>query len=823
MKRFFILGSVTLASAALAAATVIPPEVASCTNFTVCAKDVRAKAVAAVTSAGKEGDVATIAKILGLAAKDGVVTSDTYAIWSAAARQFADLASASRKRGAPKELLAGFREGGSTFGLWSDDSGPRKTGDRKVVEAIGAVLYVKMPQTGLTPALVRRRDLEYLDLMVKVGTESDRLAAYAKVESAALACAKPATTAETNAVLELYKRCLKFHADRKLWKDYAACAEKFAAKTVLSGEWSDECFRARAKAAYCTLGDESVFGPYLAAAAKRPISSANLQTVKAFMNTLFGGNGWGWQHPGHWKRLEPLFASYWQAGELAGFSENDRAFVVLARLAKALAERDYAAAKPAYGGFTAFSAAAQQAARWAVFGWPFGERGRLAEVASEAGAYADAAALLEPGWPRLMACYRAGDRAGVYESAARIATNGNVTANDRFRAGAILASLEAKDPRDFSSRLAQLRGKMEEAAYFSALRESARDFFLLDPTAAGVERVKTVIALSDALKRPEEKLVYDLVYLEKAPQSAGEALATDVFSKLKTENRLGRYAVYDTFEKSKELKVLKSADAPHLAADVEGREACVAACYDASGLHIYLRFNDPEAWKVRDGLAAGPNLEYEIQPGGETTGHWQMLSAAEPGTDAGVEWDSPRKGYKLGPDYIRTDATSTDTTHVFHTFVPWILCWNEFPKEGDVWRYGLVAGWAGQFGALGGGAVHELGRAMLLRFRLAPAVRERMKLSLVRQAAADYRKVRGKFENAEFWCDPHLGDKAFYEKVVEPLLAELDAKAALVTVEKPAAKDIEAVFRDLFRFADFRLALDAEREKWVTASMFSEK
>ena len=830
MKGFFVFGISSVLAASLSAATEIPSEVAACTNFITCAQGVRNKAVATLQAAGKAGDLATIAKLLDAFAKDGRVTVQTYPLWSTAAGQFADLAANSRKRGAPKELLAGFREGGATFGLWSDDSALKKTGGDKVVEAIEGVLYRKMPQAGLSPDLERRRDIEFLDRMVKVGGEKDRQTAYARLEARALACAKPQTAVETNGVVELYRKCLGFHADRKLWADYAACADRLAAKTVLSGAWGATAFRARRMAASVHIGDEGTFGPYQAELAKRPLSPKNLTEAGVYVGTVVGSNPWGWRDAASWTRVESVLAPYWTAKDLSAFSESDRAYVVLSSLAREMARRDYAAAKPLYEKFAAFDGAVQRNARLSVFGWAFGERAYMAELAVEAGEYAEADALLAPlfnvrspmqyGWPMLTARYLAGNRAGAFELAAQLATNGNVKAQDRFRVGVIVACLESKDMKEFADRVAALRGEMTEAEYFDALRASALELFRLDPTAAGRERVAAVVRLSDALKRPEERLAYDLVYLADAPRSAGEALAGNVFAKLKTENRLGRYAVYDTFEKSKELKLLKGAEAPHLAADVEGREACVAACYDASGVHVYLKFNDPEAWKVRDGLSVGPNFEYEIQPGGETTGHWQMLDAVHPMNDAGAVWDSPRKGFKVGADHIRTDAVSTDACHVFHTFVPWVLCWNEFPKDGDVWRYGLVAGWAGQFGALGGGSVHELGRALSLRFRIAPTVRERMKLSLVRQAVGEYRKVRDKFENAEFWCDPHLGDAAFYGKVVKPLVDELDAKAALVVGEKPEAKDVEAVFRDLFRFADFRLALDAERESWVMQGLF---
>jgi hypothetical protein len=139
------------------------------------------------------------------------------------------------------------------------------------------------------------------------------------------------------------------------------------------------------------------------------------------------------------------------------------------------------------------------------------------------------------------------------------------------------------------------------------------------------------------------------------------------------------------------------------------------------------------------------------------------------------------------------------------------------PANGDEWFFSLIAGWAGQFGALGGGGVHEFGRAMRLDFEVTPWQRELLRLGLLRQAVGEYGKVRGQFENAEFWEDPHLGDPTFYAKVVEPWLAELDDVAAQVKSGNniDAATVNRLLDKYLFDLADFRLAIDAKRAAYI--------
>ena len=109
-----------------------------------------------------------------------------------------------------------------------------------------------------------------------------------------------------------------------------------------------------------------------------------------------------------------------------------------------------------------------------------------------------------------------------------------------------------------------------------------------------------------------------------------------------------------------------------------------------------------------------------------------------------------------------------------------------------------------------------------LVFEVTPWQRETLRLALLRQAVGEYGKVRDKFESAEFWGDPHLGDPAFYEQVVAPWLAELDRVAVRVkSGEKLDAATVERLLgRHLFDLADFRLAIDAKRAAYIRDALF---
>jgi len=413
------------------------------------------------------------------------------------------------------------------------------------------------------------------------------------------------------------------------------------------------------------------------------------------------------------------------------------------------------------------------------------------------------------------------------------ATNSTANAATKLSAVFFREYARSTSPADLVKRLEALRPASDAAAgdnatqadkdrfFLSNLRALCRQMFSVSSDKEGTAMLKAVVDLSYRQLWPEERVAYTVRYTEQAPTSAEAALRSGIFDALPRENRLALYNVYSMFSRDAEARRVKGEPAPHLAADAPGREAALVAAYDRRGLHVYMKFNDPDAWKTRDGLARGVGIEYSIMPGEGKPWHWNMLNTAERPSDLEVRWDSPRKGYKHGMEYLVEDSYVGERSHVVHLFYPWILFAYDLPANGDEWFFSLAAGWAGQFGSLGGGAVHELGRAMRLDFEVAPWQREILRLSLLRQAVGEYGKVRGKFENAEFWVDPHLGDPAFYKAVVAPWLAELDAVAKQVKNSDTldAATVNRLLGKYLFELADFRLAIDAKRAAYIRDSL----
>ena len=362
-----------------------------------------------------------------------------------------------------------------------------------------------------------------------------------------------------------------------------------------------------------------------------------------------------------------------------------------------------------------------------------------------------------------------------------------------------------------------------DTRYSQLLGFVQKQVFRTWPDAKGRRLTRQIDALRQEMLHDETRVTYPVKFLSNAPATAEGAALRDIWNELPAENRFGLYRAFNPWREKTWLRLLKSAGpAPHLAADEPGFAGRFAACCDAEGLHIYCRFEDPEAADVRSGMSAGASFEFSIMSDPRTAPHWLSCSIGEPYKYWGVEWDTPHPGYRLTCDGIRTDAFAGDGFSAFHVFQPWTLDYANLPVDGKAWTLVLYAGAAKHAGSLGGGGGHEIGRGAKLVFNLAPEDAAAIRRGALRQAAGRYLSERRKWENAEFWSDPHLGDERFMPEVQKEL-DELDGVVKRIRTEPLSDSDVDALLSEYaFRLADFRLSLERRRAEFLNAEFFKE-
>ncbi len=845
----------------------------SVTNLLTCPPSIRTGYRNALLETGRAGNLKDFGALVDHLAKSGggAVQQPVFDLWVAAAQALVDqgLDAAKKPAARQSEIIAGFREGGTTFGFWSgSDEIAKKSVGATYFDVAVDLLMRKMPQEGLSPALRHRRaqTLSQLERRVLSNAEAGRSAS-ARYRDLAMAI-DPTTEEETNIVIKAmddsFWHLVQYSRDGRGIADLAIFYQEkrapFLAATGLTA-----AMKAREAACYSRMKDSASYAkviPAVEAAIKNPATAMKTALAYDFAMTTVRGDA-PWEEVN--RVLSPLIArsadfDVFDQMNLANFrfkiargknapEDVGAAFAEMQKIYDdAVKARDAENARERQWGIDAAAARKEgkdigpfvrKVPRALPMNLPDRERFGVAAWLMNAGAPELAIPILEriagPASPNAaMELARAFAMAGRRDDAVKAclfveATNSTANAATKISAAFFREYVQASSPDDLVHRLEALRPACDALAgaeatqgekdrfYLARLRELSRKMFTVASDQKGTVLLKAVVDLSYRLLWPEERVNYTVRYTEQAPTSAEAALRSGIFDALPRENRLARYNAYNIFSKDAEAKRVKGDPAPHLAADVPGREAAVVAAYDSSGLHVYLKLNDPDAWKTRDGLARGAGFEYSIMPGEGRPWHWNMFNTADRPVDQGVFWDSPRKGYKHGMEYIVEDWFVGERCHVAHVFFPWLLFAYDLPSNGDEWLFALIGGWAGQFGALGGGGVHEMGRAMRLDFEIAPWQREVLRLALLRQAVGEYGKIRGKFENAEFWIDPHLGDPAFYEQVVAPWLAELDGVAAQVkSGEKLGAATVERLLgKYLFDLADFRLAIDAKRAAYI--------
>ena len=870
--RPFSVGAAVALAVIPAFAAVDLARLTSITNLATCAQTERNAYKAALAETGRAGDLKTFGALVDHLAKNGggAVQNPVFDLWQAAASALVDRGlDASKKPAAEQaEIIAGFREGGSTFGFWigSEEIAKKPVGVA-TLDAAAELLNRKMPQEGLAAAIRFRRDqsLAYLERRVLPSNVAGRSAAerYRKLAIAIV----PVTADDTNVVLKAidnsFWQLVQYSRDGHGIADLSLFyQEKMGDFLEASGQTG--AMLAREAACYSRLGDVDGYKkliPAVEASLKDPDSALTTATAYEFcMGTLRNDAPWGEIR----RVLAPVLA---RANDYDVFDRMKLAAMRF-RIARGLNEaaefrkafdemqaiydgavkaRDEENARERQWGIDAAAARKEgkdigpfvrKVSRSLPDNMPNRERMGAASWLMNAGAPELAIPILEradgldrgTGIELARALAKAGRRADAAKACLVVeATNSTADASTKLSAAFFREYALSTSPADLVRRLESLRPACDAAAgdgatqaqkdriFFTRLRELCRRMFTVSSDKQGAAMLKAVVDLSYGMLWPEEKIVYKVRYQEQAPTSAEAALRAGIFDTLPRENRFARYNPYSIFSKNAEMKRLKGEPEPHLAADVPGREAAIVVAFDHAGLHFYAKFNDPDAWKARDGLARGAGVEYSIMPGEGKPWHWNMLNTADRPTDAGVMWDSPRKGYRHAMEYAAEDCYIGERFHVAHIFFPWIVFAYDLPSNGDEWLFSFIAGWAGQFGALGGGGVHEFGRAMRLNFEIAPWQREVLRLGLLRQAVGEYGKVRGQFENAEFWVDPHLGDPEFYAKIVEPWLAELDAVADKVKNggDLDAATVNGLLSKYLFDLADFRLAIDAKRAAYI--------
>lgn len=313
---------------------------------------------------------------------------------------------------------------------------------------------------------------------------------------------------------------------------------------------------------------------------------------------------------------------------------------------------------------------------------------------------------------------------------------------------------------------------------------------------------------------------YTVRYLKNAPKTA-EAWARSAdyqnWGKMET-----RFMVYAGYECLQDALLLKDTPAEKLKLN-DAKRVGLHIVYDELGVHIYTRINDPDVNEVNLGKRKGASLEWMFRPGDEYAYHSFYFRGIPDNFDIHyVNWAAPTKNYRLTYDGIAKDSVTTPEGYAAHVFIPWLMVYDRLPSEKNIWRLGLQVSNNGDFRTLSG-LVHEIQRALQLKFEMTAAQRTALERTICIQAFNRYNNIRrdpgGMIQN---WNDYLLGEPEFYKQELEGLLAELDEAGKRLMAPAPDGDIHELFIKYAPQWAEINYIIDDKRTAYLKKGLFTE-
>ena len=158
-----------------------------------------------------------------------------------------------------------------------------------------------------------------------------------------------------------------------------------------------------------------------------------------------------------------------------------------------------------------------------------------------------------------------------------------------------------------------------------------------------------------------------------------------------------------------------------------------------------------------------------------------------------------------------------------HVSVAWENYAGRLPADGGEWEFEALR-WGGPNGKSawnGTESIHGRSTWGRLKFSLPESARAAIRRRQINLAAAAYRRektIEQHFDGVfSWWRDPYVGDAAFYENSLGPLVARLDSLAERARPEMSDAEVASFSDADLSALLDVRFEVARRRHDWLEA------
>ena len=209
------------------------------------------------------------------------------------------------------------------------------------------------------------------------------------------------------------------------------------------------------------------------------------------------------------------------------------------------------------------------------------------------------------------------------------------------------------------------------------------------------------------------------------------------------------------------------------------------AMADEWGLHFRLEVFDEKAAEIAQGFAAAGSLEAYLAPG-ENTPYYAFLHSFETG---GLAIYNPaysqvdhREIDEKDRANCREEVMCTAESVVLYFAISWKTCATRIPTAESVWEFEpMLWGRKGNCSWNGLRTIHGRSTWGRLKFAFTEADRRRILLPVIAAACKAYEAEKRPTGGCGRWQNAEVGDPAFYEGVLKPVVERLDAAAARVS------------------------------------------
>ena len=254
----------------------------------------------------------------------------------------------------------------------------------------------------------------------------------------------------------------------------------------------------------------------------------------------------------------------------------------------------------------------------------------------------------------------------------------------------------------------------------------------------------------------------------------------------------------------------------------DGKVPTIQIACDANGIHFRFEAPDEKARDVAAGLAGAGSFEAYVAAG-ENQPYYCLLMDVAPNAKVSV-WNTTysTEGHKR---ILSSDQTlcKSETAFTDHSTISYImLSWNAFstliPENGTVWEFGNFH-WGRADRAAWNGAESAHGRSQWghLVFDMPPKARIEILKGVIYDARRIYNSAKGAYGMGPIdrWRDPVVGDPAFYEECLAPLVQKLDSYLPLVKADMPDEDVLKVAEEALPLWRDIRHVVARLRTRYL--------